>query len=81
VEVSSSHTVLTADVKKYLCPFSSVFWDKDEITVTATTAGALERPLAAHCGRSYVIGSGMRRWLRTGVEATKFRVYAKLASF
>ena len=52
-EVKSNRTILAAVVKEYLSPFSCIFWHDDDVPISTTAAGSLERPLTAHCARAY----------------------------
>ena len=54
-EVRSNHTILAAVVKEYLSPFSCIFWYDDDVPISTTAAGSLQRPLVAHRGRVYDI--------------------------
>ena len=54
-EVRSNRTILAAVVKEYLSLFSCIFWHDDDVPISTTAAGSLERPLVAHCGRAYDI--------------------------
>jgi hypothetical protein len=71
-EVRSNRTILAAVVKEYLSLFSCVFWHDDDVPISTTAAGSLERPLAAHCGRAYGIKGcrcGMQRLSKCGHES------------
>src|SRR5271155_5145974 len=68
-EVRSNRTILAAVVKEYLSPFSCIFWHDDDVPISATAAGSLQRPLAAHCGRAYDIKDcrcGMQMSIKCG---------------
>jgi hypothetical protein len=54
-EATSNHTILAAVVKEYLSSFSCIFWHDDDVPISTTAAGSLERSLAAHYGRAYDI--------------------------
>jgi hypothetical protein len=54
-EARSNHTILAAIVKEYFSLFSCIFWHDDDVSISTTAAGSLERPLTAHFGRAYDI--------------------------
>jgi hypothetical protein len=84
-EVRSNRTILAAVVKEYLSLFSCIFWHDDDVPISTTAAGSLERPLVAHCSRAYDIKDcrcGMQCLSKYGhYGLSEFRVHLEVASF